>query len=253
MRSHIGSRARRFALVAIASLLPAGLAAQSQVTTLVGSIRDSAGHAVSGVEVRLNGGALLGRTNDSGGFRIGAVPVGRTTVGVRRMGFAPTTAEVMLRANRVDSLVLTLSATALSLPGVLVEDEAMTRSKRLLAGFWERRSRGFGSFLTREQVEARNTSDFAELVRMIPSAYVMNVNGRNTIRFKRNAGTRDCPPQFWVDGMRVERAEADEFSPQEVEAVEVYPGPATIPVQFMPRPNSYTCGAVVIWTRLPGT
>ena len=69
----------------------------------------------------------------------------------------------------------------------------------------------------------------------------------------RAGGGRDCPPQYVVDGMRIENASPDEFVPQDVEAIELYSGPATIPPQFAPRFNSYTCGAVVIWTRLPGS
>ena len=56
--------------------------------------------------------------------------------------------------------------------------------------------------------------------------------------------------------MRVENASPDEFPPQDVEGIELYAGSATIPPQFAPRFQSIrtqTCGAVVIWTRLPGT
>ena len=78
-------------------------------------------------------------------------------------------------------------------------------------------------------------------------------NGRNTLRFTRTQGPRDCPPQYWVDGQRIEAGQPDEFTPEDVEAIEIYAGPATIPVQFAPRPWAYTCGSIVIWTRLPGT
>jgi hypothetical protein len=53
--------------------------------------------------------------------------------------------------------------------------------------------------------------------------------------------------------MKIENGSPDEFTPQDVEAIEFYSGPSTIPPQFAPRFNSYTCGAVVIWTRLPGS
>ena len=258
------SRTRRAAgvmttlpLLLAALAFPARLASQvtprpaRAVTTLVGSVRDSAGHAVPGVQV-LAGGVLQARTNDSGGFRIGDLPVGATRLLVRRLGFLPASIDVTLRADRIDSLVVSLTRVAAELPGVLVEDEAMTRSKRLLAGFWERRSRGFGAYVTRDEIEARQSSNFVDLVRHLPSVNVTTAGGRPTIRFKRYTTTRDCPPQYWVDGMRIEAATPDEFTPEDVEAIEVYAGPASMPVQFSPRPFSYTCGAIVIWTRLPG-
>lgn len=241
-------------VLGIAIVLPAALGAQQEHTTLVGSVRDSAGRAIPGVEIVLNGGDLYARTNEAGGFRIGNVPVGRTQVLVRRLGFAPTTTTVLLRAGRIDSLAVSLAVTAAALPEVVVEDEADARSKRLLAGFWQRRSQGFGSFLTRDQIENRHASNFVDLVRQIPAANVVSINGRSVIRFKRSsAGVRDCPPQYWIDGMRLEQATPDEFIPEDVEGIEIYAGPSTVPVQFSPRPTTYTCGAIIIWTRVPGT
>jgi hypothetical protein len=251
-RAQTGRRGRRYGQLLLALAWPGVAGAQHGVTTLVGSVRDSAGHPVAGVEIRVPG-AVAGRSSDAGGFRITSVPVGATTVVIRRLGFAPATVDVTLREGRIDSLVVSLATVVAELPGVVVEDEALTRSKRLLPGFWERRSRGFGAFVTRDEIEARQTSNFVDLVRHLPSANVVSVNGRPAIRFKRYTTVQDCPPQYWVDGMRIESASPDEFTPEDVEAIEVYAGPATIPVQFAPRPFSYTCGAIVIWTRLPGT
>ena len=241
----------RLAAVICVTALPAALAAQAPAT-LVGAVRDSAGKPIAGVEVRLDRGAIQARTNDSGAFRLKNVPPGRTRVYLRRLGFVPASTDITLHPGIVDSLAVGLSMSVASLPGVLVEDEATTRSHQLLPGFWDRRSQGFGHFLTREDIERRQTSNFVDLVRLVPSANVLVVNGRTTIRLKRWTTSRDCPPQYWVDGMRVEQATPDEFSPDDLEAVEIYAGPATIPVQFAPRPYSYTCGAIVIWTRLPG-
>ena len=56
--------------------------------------------------------------------------------------------------------------------------------------------------------------------------------------------------------MRVENASPDEFPPSDLEALELYSGPSTIPAQFAPRSftiGQRTCGAIVIWTRLPGS
>lgn len=230
---------------AIAQQLPAGL---------VGVVRDSAGVPIPAVEVRFKGADFVSvRTNDSGGFRMINLPTGLATVSLRRMGFAPASAEVRLRSGRTDSLVFSLTALATTLAGVLVEDEYEARSHKLLAGFWERRSRGFGYFLTRDDIEKRSAQEFTDLARLMPSVTIATMNGRKVIRFHQSGNVRDCPPQYVVDGMRIENGSPDEFTPQDVEAIEMYSGPATIPPQFAPRFNSYTCGAVVIWTRLPGT
>jgi hypothetical protein len=250
-------RAVRATRMGIMLALAAPFVAQAQTTTLVGLIRDSTGHGIPGVEVWLRGSDLYTLTNDAGGFRMANSPVGAVKITVRRMGYEQATVDLTLRAGQTDSLIVALTAIAARLPGMLVEDEAMTRSKKLLAGFWERRSRGFGHFYTREDIERRGAHDFAEMVRMTPGITILSVNGRKSVRFSRSPGVRgDCPPQYWVDGMRVENASPDEFPPGDVEAVELYAGSATIPPQFAPRVQSIrtqTCGAVVIWTRLPGT
>ncbi|MEO7458327.1 MAG: carboxypeptidase regulatory-like domain-containing protein [Gemmatimonadaceae bacterium] len=226
-------------------------------STLVGMIRDSAGRAIPGVEVWLRGSDLYTITNDGGGFRIPTTPVGAVKLTVRRLGYEQATVDLTLREGQTDSLVVALTSVAANLPGVVVEDEAISRSKRLLAGFWERRARGFGHYYTREEIEKRDAHEFVEIVRMTPSLSIVSQNGRKVIRFSRTMGTRgDCPPQYWVDGMRLENASPDEFPPQDIEAIEIYAGAATMPAQFAPKVQSFktqTCGAIVIWTRLPGT
>ncbi len=229
-------------------------AAQAQLAALVGTVRDSAGHPIPGVEVRFQGSLFFAaRTNDSGAFRLASLPTGPASVVVRRLGFGPTSVDVRLRAGQTDSLVVALTAVAFTIDGVLVEDEYEARSHRILAGFWDRRARGFGNYVTRADIERRNPHDFTDIARMIPSVNVQTRNGRRVIRFNRSSsGPRDCPPQYFVDGMRIENGSPDEFSPHDIEAVEIYSGPATVPPQFTARPFSYTCGAVVIWTRIPG-
>ena len=241
--------------VVIAGLAAALIApaAQSQQTTLVGLVRDSSGIPISGVEVRLAGQDVYTRTNDLGGFRLASVPVGAIQISARRMGFAPALVDVTLRVGRIDSLILSMTTLATNLPGVRIEDEYMARSRRLLAGFWERRSRGFGQFITRDEIERRGPHDFVDIVRMQPGLQFIEKNGRKAIRFGRGGRPLgDCPPQYWVDGMRIEQATPDEFPPQDVEAIELYPGPSTTPPQFANRINANTCGAIVIWTRIPG-
>ena len=253
MASNASLLSCRLALAVLCGCPLVAVGAQQVPATLVGVVRDSAGVPIPAVEVRFTGADLVSvRTNDSGGFRMVNLPVGIGKVSVRRMGFAPATAEVRLRSGRTDSLVFSLTALATTLAGVLVEDEYEERSHRLLAGFWERRSRGFGYYLTRDDIEKRDAHEFTDLARMAPSVTIATKNGRRVIRFNRAAGARDCPPQYVVDGMKIENGSPDEFTPQDVEAIELYSGPATIPPQFAPRFNSFTCGAVVIWTRLPG-
>ncbi len=254
--ANYGSIPTRMSAVLIALVLcapPATSRAQGSYAGLVGIVRDSAGHPIRDVQVRLSGpSAPRALTSESGGFAFASLMPGPTVVMLRRLGFVPDSNRVILRAGHVDSLVLVMDAMAAALPGVTVEDEMDARSHRILAGFWERRSRGFGNFMTRDEIDQRDAHDFVDLTRMIPSLRIINVNGRRSLRFNGSLQPRDCPPQYVVDGMRIESGSPDEFSPHDIEALEFYSGPATTPPQFSNRAFTHTCGVIVIWTRLPG-
>jgi hypothetical protein len=227
----------------------------SQTANLVGMVKDSVGTPISGAEVWIRSTDLFAHTDEKGGFRLANTPVGSVKVTLRRIGFEQATVDLELRAGRTDSLVISLTSVATNLPGVVVEEES--RSKKILAGFWDRRSKGFGHFLTRDEIDAKHAQDFTDLVRATPGITIATMGGRRQVRFSRSTMSPrgDCPPQYWLDGMRVESASADEFPPGDIEAIELYAGSATIPSQFAPRAVQVqkTCGAIVIWTRIPGT
>lgn len=243
-----------FALCVTALAMPA--AAQMQMASLVGVVRDTTGAPVSGVEVWLRGSDLYTHTADNGGFRLLDINPGDAKLTVRRMGYEPITVDIRLSAGVRDTVVISMSMVAASIAGVNVEEERMTRSTRLLKGFWDRRASGFGHFVTRDEIDAKNAHNFTDLVRMTPGLSVITVGGRQSIRFRNSGGRGDCPPQYWLDGNRIENAGPDEFVPGTIEAVEIYNGVATIPPQFSPKMVSFggkTCGAIVVWSRLPGT
>lgn len=73
------------------------------------------------------------------------------------------------------------------------------------------------------------------------------------VRYERDP-RGPCPPAVYVDrmyvggGMNEEPAGIDGLViPTEVEAVEVYEGPASLPAEF--GGSRAGCGVVVIWTR----
>lgn len=245
--------------IALALVLATGarrVSAQVQSASLVGVVRDTAGAPVSGVEVWLRGTDLYTHTADNGGFRLLDIIPGDARLTLRRLGFEPLTVDIRLSPGVRDTVVISLSMLAASLAGVTVEEERVTRSTRLLQGFWDRRSSGFGHFVTRAEIDAKDAHNFADLVRMTPGLNVVTVGGRQSIRLRGNGGRGDCPPQYWLDGIRIDNAGPDEFEPNTLEAVEIYNGVATIPPQFAPRVVSFgprTCGAIVVWSRLPGT
>ena len=231
-----------------------GVAATSEAQApraLFGLVKDSLGHAVAGAEVRARGNVVVAFSDDSGRFHVAQMPVGARGVFVRRLGFAPTRAPITPGAGDIDSVAVMLRAIPQALPKITVQDEHDSLSKKVLAEFWARRARGFGKFMTRDEIEDKGASRFVDVVRNVSGVTIQFARGRQDIRFRGAAfGSRDCPPQYWLDGIPLQNGGADEFAPDNVEAIELYSSPATTPPQFNTR--SATCGTVVIWSRLPG-
>jgi hypothetical protein len=239
-----------YSLAAALLLVPMVSGAQSRA--LVGLVRDSSGRGIAGAEVRARGNVVVAQSDDSGRFRVAQMPEGARGVFVRRLGFAPARVRIMPSDGATDSVQVTLAQIAHELPALTVQEYHDSLSHAVLAGVWERRARGFGRFVTRDDIEQRGTSEFVELMRAVPGVSIQSYRGRRDIRFRGAVGSmfRDCRPQYWVDGVPLEGGSAEEFSPDNVEAVELYASPATTPPQFATRDR--TCGTVVVWTRLPG-
>jgi TonB family protein len=231
------------------SLIPvAGVAQEAQPRgTVSGMVRDSSGAGIAGAEVTIGGTNLRVHTNAEGGFRLTNVPVGSLTLGVRRLGYAPTTVSVLISSieNSVVSIVVTPLAQALAT--VVVRGDRRFEEHGRLAGFYQRRSRSSGGhFITREQIDRRNPAQLTDLFRNVPGARVHTSRFTNAIRFR---GMR-CAPLVWLDGFPATAGEfdIDALDPYIVEGIEIYLGVATVPPEFRWVRGGGSCGAIVIWT-----
>ena len=79
---------------------------------------------------------------------------------------------------------------------------------------------------------------------MIPGARLipMRNGSQAALRFNRaQMGGRDCPPQYWVDGVKAYGLNIDDIIPQDVEGIEIYEGACdcTCPVQHEGRERRF--------------
>jgi hypothetical protein len=249
--SSLGSAA--FSAVAMVTL--AASAGSGQITTLIGMVRDSARNGIAGADVGIPRLQLSTRTDSLGRFMMRGVPVGRVGLSVRRLGFEPSVFEVDVPSDGKDTLALILDVKAVSLDATVV---GATELKQMIAleEFYRRSVRGGGWFVRRADIEARRSSYLSDVLRGIAGIRVVRLPRGNgsTVRFVSSGSSRrDCPPVFWVDGQRVENFELDDLPPRDVEGIELYQGPSTTPAQFANNAGARYCGAVIIWTRVPGT
>ncbi|MDQ6831725.1 MAG: TonB family protein [Gemmatimonadota bacterium] len=245
---------RRSALLVIAMSSVAGAmaprVARAQASAASGSVagvvRDSAGVAIAGAEISIAGTSLVVESAVDGAFRIAKVSGGDVTVRVRRVGFRPKSVDIKIDGERTPALDLRLARMVQPLPAVLVN--ARNRGRDLTNGFEDRRLAGHGHFMTREDIEHWNPSTMTDLFRRIPGVRLVATRYiRNAIRF-RNAS---CPPLVWLDGFPLASAEfdVDNFLPESIEAMEVYSGPSTVPIQFTTFNTISQCGTIVLWSR----
>src|SRR4051812_43831880 len=82
------------------------LAAQARIT---GTVRDTTGAPISGVEVSASGTSRTATTDRTGAFRLEGVAIGTTTITARRLGYAAqgTVLRLVAGDNTLPDVVLT--------------------------------------------------------------------------------------------------------------------------------------------------
>lgn len=248
--------AHRLALGAMAVGIvaaPRVVFAQAKTSTLVGWIRDAGGHPLTNADVTIGSMNALARTDSTGRFILRDLDAQKVEVMIRRLGFDAETFDFTLHAGQVDSVAVQMQQNA-QLLDEMRTNAALSHRFYTLEEFYKRRDRGGGAFLTRAEIEQHHTTVLTEVLREVPGIRIVRAgrNGKNGgVRFQ--SARANCPPELWIDGQRAHNTEVDDIIATDVEAMELYPGPSTTPMEFSQQSSSYNCGTIVIWTRLPGT
>jgi TonB family protein len=235
-------------------VLPRQLVAQerdSAVTTgaIAGVVRDSSGARLVGADLSVTGTPLRAISDTAGRFRLVGVPAGAGALHVRRLGYRAASIPVAVERGGTASITVTLARLPRELDPVLVEASRQP-AVRYLQGFYERRSKGHGYFVTRDQISTRQWSDMTDVLRsLVPAVHISSSRmARNAVRLR---GSR-CAPLVWLDGAPAMAGEfdLDVISPETVSGIEIYPGPATVPVEFRSTRGLEACGVIVVWSRV---
>lgn len=212
------------------------------------SVHDSLGRSIAGAELTVDGTAIRGVTDERGEIRFTAVRGGPATVRVRRLGFQPSSIDVLVDQRVPVTSIVTLSPIAQRLAPIVVKGG--TNYTGRMAGFYQRRDLGIGHFVSREKLERDNPSQLTDVFRRIPGVQITSTRFiRNAVRFRGNSG--QCWPLVWLDGAPLPTAEfdLDFLAPSSIEGIEVYSGVSQIPPQFMGSRGMGSCGVIVVWSR----
>jgi carboxypeptidase family protein len=213
---------------------------------LIGRVTDTSGVPLSRAEVWLVAVSTL-RTisNDSGQFELPGLPPGSITLGVRRLGYESATFSATLKPGKTHRATFPLTPSVQSLAEVKVQDTASA----WLSVFDQHRSMHRGSFLTRSDFERDNLRIATDILRRVPGVQVVPTRTGTMVQMTRGAGARRCIPQLYVHETPYS-GNFDDFTPDDIEALEVYVGISEIPPDLVTMGRSI-CAAIVIWTREP--
>jgi 5-hydroxyisourate hydrolase-like protein (transthyretin family) len=223
----------------------------------------------------------ISETDGNGIFMFEQVTPGRFRLNATRMGYYTANGSyVDLAQNDTVVVDIRMSATGVLLQPVTVVARSAPRSSPMLRGFYERMDRGMGSFISRDDIAARNPMYVTDLLVTLPGVRLgaWTPAGRQIFMARSiKTGPEGCPVQFFVDNVHVNRTvglsdaarnmggrdtaafisnavqstrqpSIDEFvHPASIEGIEVYPGVGSVPAEFM-SPEA-RCGTVVVWTK----
>jgi hypothetical protein len=212
---------------------------------LSGTVMGPDGKPLEGAQVYLVGTAIGARADSRGLFRLTGLPSGTQTVEVRQISFALKRYTVDLSPARESKLAAVLDMRARVLGEVTVEAKAASS----IPGLDARMKRGMGNFITREEIEKRQSILLTDLFRTLPGVNVAFDGTNYTVQSSRS-GNLSCPMQWYLDGSPYDNTDnsIDQFlRPDDIEAIEVYKSSSEVPVQF--QGSNSSCGTILVWTK----
>ncbi len=216
---------------------------------LSGVITDSTGVGIAGAEVQVIGDSAFVTTDGQGVFRLTLRP-GSYLIRVRAIGFhsLDQIIQVDSATTSIGRLTLTpAAAPARTLPDVVVEAEPtpVYLTRAIDQGFFRHRRLGFGTFLTKEQIDAYFPLSVGDILRNIPGVRLESGEAGGTrVYFTRCSDAVGV----WLNGVRIRAADHNValalIHPKEIAAIEVYRGIAQIPAEY----RQDNCAAILVWT-----
>ena len=106
-----------------------------------------------------------------------------------------------------------------------------------------------GNFLTRDDIEKRQSILTTDLFRTIPGLNVAFDGNNYTVQSSR-AGNMSCPMQWYLDGSPFDNSDnsLDQMlRPDDIEGIEIYKSASEVPVQYQGQHAS--CGTILVWTK----
>jgi hypothetical protein len=204
-----------------------------------GVVRGVGGLPVAEAQLRVLGAAGVAVSDFRGRFTLGDLPSGTQVLEVRRIGYLLTQQPVELRSGRPVTQDVRLQRIV-----TLDSIRVLARRSRYREFEEHRKSGGFGTFLTEEDIERRRPFESSDLFRMIPGFRVSGYGLDAQVLSSRGVSSMSgpCRVNIVIDGMS--NQDINLIHPSSIGAMEVYRPGQPAPVQYDSR-----CGAIVVWSK----
>jgi hypothetical protein len=225
-----------------------------------GSVRDTAGVSLVGVEVvAVDNANVRARTGAGGAFRIDSISTGPHLIRFRRIGMVPLTVSVVVQPNTTTSVDVTVAPMTLVLARVIVQAPS-GEMLRLPFGVADRVRNGIGTYITAGEIAKESPRETADLFRRVAGLQVSGQPGNQFVSNTRglsalyddvdNQGVHHTSTNcsggmsVYVNGAHAD-GNIDIVPPSDIEAIEIYKDVVEIPTTLDQSP----CGAIYIWTK----
>jgi hypothetical protein len=234
------------------------------------STRDEDGNPVYGVTLEIEtpaDGKRTANTGETGHALLPGITPGRLSVRARKVGYTPGMVLAAVAAGRNTVPVVLSSSRAPELDTVRIVGDQRRRVDRF-DEFESRRLNGAATkSITRDEIVQRNPVDAWQMLTNTSSVKIAQLGGLVIARSMRveNAqlkSDKPCYMRAMVDGVLLPEDRdvdgggknfatnlANLPAPDMIHGIEVFAGPASIPVQYGGSGSNKWCGLIAVWTR----
>ncbi len=215
------------------------------------------------LEVVSGGHTRQAVTGPTGRALLPEVEPGNVVVRARHIGYTPgeVTKDVVAGRNLIPILMSTVTLPMLDTMRVT----AQSRTARVGRHFeFEERLRmhAANAAFTKEEIDKRGPVDIWQMLMNVPGVKIVDsgmVTAESTrgMRVTPQLTLVPCYFRIFVDGMEMKPVRPQDAAvdlrllpkPNEVHGIEVFDGPARIPLQYSGARDDTWCGMIMIWTR----
>lgn len=213
---------------------------------IVGRVTEGSDEGLGVVEISVLGQDRARTLSDrQGHFALPDVEPGLVEVRFARLGYAPRTAMLVVQPGRTAEVAATMAVEPIELAPIDVTVRSLDLER---TGFYERADRGFGTYVTPQDLKTLQPLVVSDALLRIPGVQVVRdpVGDEAHLLSRRGVGAAQggCTMPVYIDGVRMLEPDVNLFPVDAIAAVEVYQGAGT-PVEY----GADACGVVLLWTR----